>query len=89
MSHYIFPKKTVKSLIGNIVNVYGEYNIAPAKFNPHMTIAEKIPDNHLPKIKSELSSFRNIFKFEVNAVFVFKQNAGVKRWKLLQEISFA
>ena len=79
-------EKMVKSLAGNIVNVYGEYNITSAKFNPHMTIAEKIPDNHLPKIKSELSSFRNIFKFNVKAVFVFKQNTEVKRWKLLQEI---
>lgn len=80
--------KTVKFLEGYTKSVYSEYSPTPDKFNPHMTIAEKIPNNSLPKIKKELKNFNNVFSFKVESIFVFKKATDAKSWGMLREITF-
>lgn len=80
--------KTVKLLNGYTKNVYSEYSPTPDKFNPHMTIAEKIPNNSLSKIKKELKNFNHVFSFRVESIFVFKKATDAKTWDMLREITF-
>jgi len=80
--------KTLKSLKGYTKSVYSEYSPTPDKFNPHMTIAEKIPNNSLSKIKEELKNFKHVFSFKIESIFVFKKVTDTKSWDMLQEIAF-
>ena len=78
--------KIVKPLEGYTRNIYGEYDLTPNKFNPHMTIAERIPKDHLPKVKKDLLSFNHVFTFKVISICIFKKPTDIKSWKILQDI---
>ena len=79
---------TMKSLNGRVKNVYDDYNFTPEKYKPHMTIAEKIPDDSLPLVKKELSSIKKTLDFSIKSVFLYKQKGNSKLWQELKEISF-
>ena len=80
--------KTVKSLDGYTNKLYGGYNIIPEKFNLHMTIAERIPNASLPRVKKELTSFNHEFSFRIESFYIFKKAIDTKSWSMLQKISF-
>jgi 2'-5' RNA ligase len=76
-------------LLGNKVkNVYDDYNFSPRKFKPHMTIAEKIPDDTLAEVKKELDKTQEILTFDVKSVCLYKQEGNLKMWRKLREINF-
>lgn len=71
-----------------VKNVYDDYNFTPEKFKPHMTIAERIPEDVFIKIKGELEKQKESGQFIVNSVFLYKLEKDNNQWESLQEINF-
>lgn len=80
--------KATKALQGRVKNVYNDYNFTPEKFKPHMTIAEKIPDDTFKEVKRELNNLVEKDSFPVLSVFLFKQAGGSNLWNNEIEILF-
>lgn len=80
--------KTMEALNGKVNNVYDDYNFTPGKFVPHMTIAERIPENVFEAIKKELGSFNKKESFFVSSVFLYRQKENSSTWENVEEICF-
>jgi 2'-5' RNA ligase len=80
--------KATGMLSGRVKNVYDDYSFAPEEFKFHMTIAEAIPGEHLPKIKEELSSVVFRDSFLVSSVYLFRNLNDSNIWSELVEIKF-
>jgi 2'-5' RNA ligase len=76
------------SLKSIVKNVFDDNNYTPNKFNPHMTIAEKIPYETLPVIKKGLKDVNTNLTFKVASVFVYKEKDD-GMWSKLAEIEFS
>lgn len=79
----IFP--TLKS---HTKAIYNYFIVEPDSYRPHMTIAERIPEEVLPKLKQELNGEKVNFTFEVNSVQLLVQPEGSKVWMVKENIKF-
>jgi 2'-5' RNA ligase len=80
--------KTTKSLEGRVKNVYDDYNFTPEKFKPHMTIAERMPEDSFVAVKEELDGLNENGEFAVSSVFVYKCEPETNQWSNLCEVIF-
>ena len=83
-----FLIKTTKALKGKIKDVFKGHKYTPSEYTPHMTIAEMIPREVLPKIKKELARFKGEIEFEVDSVYLYEQKGDSKTWKEFTRITF-
>jgi len=74
-------------LSGKAKNVYDDYNFSPENFKPHMTVAEKIPDDTFEQVKKELKNLNIDFSFPVSSVYLYGQDEGSKIWNKVAEIN--
>jgi 2'-5' RNA ligase len=81
--------KATKLLSGMVKNVYDDYNFTPDKFKPHMTIAEKIPNDIFQDVKNELNKLEKKGSFLVSSVYLFKQQDNSNFWNKVDEILFS
>jgi 2'-5' RNA ligase len=80
--------KATNRLSGRVKDVYDDYSFAPEEFKFHMTIAEAIPGEQLPKIREELSSVVFRGSFLVSSVRLFRNSDDSNVWSELVEIKF-
>lgn len=80
--------KATDLIKNNVKNVYDDYNFTPEKFNPHMTIAERIPDDSFQNVKNELNKVSEKGSFNVSSIFLYKYNLATKQWLSISEIKF-
>lgn len=80
--------KVTECIGGKVKNVYDDYNFTPEKFKPHMTIAERIPDDNFIEVKKELDGLNEYGEFKVSSIFVYKHEPETNRWQSLREIGF-
>ncbi len=83
-----FLVKTTKALKGKIKNVFKGHKYTPSEYTPHMTIAEKVPKEVLPKIKKELARFRGKIEFEIDSIYLYEQRGSSRTWKEFAKIRF-
>jgi 2'-5' RNA ligase len=65
--------EATNGLKGKVKNVYEDYNFSPEKYKPHMTIAEKIPEDKFRSIKNELNKIQVNSNFISDCVYLYKQ----------------
>ena len=80
--------KTMLVLKGRITRVYKDYKISNNTYHPHMTIAEKIPDEVFPKIKNELDSQKVKLEFDISSIKLYRQHINSSVWQLISDICF-
>ncbi|MBU1046819.1 2'-5' RNA ligase family protein [Patescibacteria group bacterium] len=78
----------LKDLRNKVKDVYDEYKMTVEDFDPHLTIAEKIPDSEFKKIKNELKNIEESFVFNCNSVCLYKQEVKSRIWNKVKEIKF-
>ena len=76
-------------LLNKVKNVYDDYNFTPEKFNPHMTIAEKVPPEIFPSVKDELNKINFNYSFDVDAVYLYKQSSNSTVWSKMAKIKLS
>lgn len=69
-------------------NVFEDYIFILEKFRPHLTIAERMPDEVFVKVREEIKDQRFNFSFSVNSVYLFKKAETDKVWRVVEEIKF-
>ena len=78
--------KTSQALEGKIKNVFEGHGYTISDYTPHLTIAEKIPQEELLQIKKETSGFKRKIEFEVNCLYLYRQKENSKNWKELARV---
>lgn len=81
-------QKTDASLSGKVEKAFKNYDFSPVNFNPHMTIAEHIPDEELSKIKTDLEQEDIRVAFLVNSLHLFKKTDNNPTWRQFTQIRF-
>jgi len=67
---------------------YNSYQFDAEKFEPHLTIAEKIPRREFSQVKKVLDQFRQTVSFAVGSVHLLRQTPESNQWKRLKELKF-
>ncbi len=80
--------ETTEILKGKIRNVHDDRCFLPENFSPHMTIAEKIPEEVFRSVKKELDDINEKGSFTVSSVFLYTQTVGENLWCNAAEITF-
>ncbi|MCK5285631.1 MAG: hypothetical protein KAJ58_00145 [Candidatus Pacebacteria bacterium] len=80
--------KVIESLKDKVEDVYSDYRMSIKEFNPHLTIAERIPKNEFKKIKEELNSVKENLIFRCNSLCLYKQETKSSIWNKVEEIKF-
>ena len=80
--------KTLNILDGKTKDVYADYKLSKDNFTPHITIAEKIPENEFRKIKQETKNIKEKLKFTAKEIILYKQNQNSRIWEDVEKIKF-
>ena len=67
-------------------HIHNKYESHPSGFKPHMTISSDIPNDVFLNIKSELKNTKELFKFKVESVDVYKQQGKSGIWNKIKEV---
>jgi len=78
--------KAADVLDNRISLYYDDYNFQPENIVPHMTIAEKLPQEKFSEIKLALNNVIIDFSFQVSSVYLFRQLSGANEWEESSEI---
>lgn len=81
-------EKVTNGLKPLVKDAYKNYNLKIDNYNPHITIAEKIPEEKFKLIKQELSRENFDFSFKVDSIYLFKQEENSREWIKVKEIKF-
>jgi 2'-5' RNA ligase len=80
--------KIVPTIKLHTKDIYHFYKVEANNYHPHMTIAEKIPSDVLPKIKQQLNGEKVNFTFEVDSIQLLVQPSDSKVWQVKDDIKF-
>ncbi|MCK4918160.1 MAG: 2'-5' RNA ligase family protein [Candidatus Pacebacteria bacterium] len=80
--------KVIENLKSRVEDVYNDYKMSVKDFNPHLTIAEQIPDDMFEKFKKELNNTKENLVFECNSLCLYKQESKSRIWNKVGEIKF-
>lgn len=75
-----------ESLGEKVKFVYPDYNFKPEKFKPHMTIAERIPDDKFESVKSDVENQKLQVSFIMQNIFLYSNDEGSNVWTEVTKI---
>ena len=78
--------KVIKSLENKVKDVYDNYKMSVKNFNPHLTIAERIPDNEFKIIKEDLDKAKENLVFECSFLCLYRQEFESRIWNKIGEV---
>lgn len=77
----------INSLCDQTEDVYDDYKLSASEFNPHMTIAERVPNDKFETIKKELSEVKEKLSFGVEFVYLYKQEEKSSSWNKIGKVN--
>ena len=66
-------------------HIHDKFADYPSDFKPHMTISSSIPNDIFPEIKSGLTNIKELFKFKIQSVDLYKQHGSSGIWNKVKE----
>lgn len=71
-----------------VVHAFSDYSMDAKAYNPHITIAEQIPQEHFEYIKKEVGPIDPFF-FTVQGIDLYRRSPETKQYDKILEIPFA